>query len=128
MKVLIDDRSGLNVLYADMHDHMGISRKDLCPGRATFFSIILGAQATPLRSIRLPVTFGDPTNFQKEYLDFEVVEFASPYHALLEWPCYMKFKAVPHYSCLKRKIPSPRVAIMVATFTAEAFHCEQEGT
>ena len=79
----MDDGSSLNILYADTLNRMGISRKDLHPGRAPFFEIIPGAQATPLGSIRLPITFEDPANFRKEYLDFEVVDFASPYHALL---------------------------------------------
>lgn len=68
MKVLMDSGSGLNVLYIDTLDHMGILKKDLCPGGAPFFRIIPGAQATPLGSIQLPVTFVDPANFRKEYL------------------------------------------------------------
>ncbi|XP_066323225.1 uncharacterized protein [Miscanthus floridulus] len=107
MKVLMDGGSGLNILYADTLDHMGISRKDLFPGRAPFFKIIPRAQATPLRSIWLPIMFGDPANFWKEYLDFEVVDFASPYHGLLRRPCYGMFIAIPYYGCLKLKILGP---------------------
>ena len=95
-KVLMDDGSSLNVLYTDTLDRMGILRKSLRPSRAPFFRIIPGVQATPLGSIQLPVTFGDPTNFLKEILEFEVVDFTSPYHALLGCPCYVKFMAVPH--------------------------------
>jgi hypothetical protein len=62
-EVLMDGGSGLNILYDDTLDRMEISRKDLCPGVAPFFGIIPGAQTTPLGSIRLPVMFGDPTNF-----------------------------------------------------------------
>ncbi|XP_066316358.1 uncharacterized protein [Miscanthus floridulus] len=128
MKVLMDGGSGLNIMYADTLDHMGISRKDLRPSGAPFFRIIPRAQATPLRSIHLPVTFGEPANFRNEYLDFEVVDFASPYRALLGPPCYMKFMAIPHYGCLKLKIPNPRGVIMVATSMAKVYHCKQEGT
>ena len=64
----------------------------------------------------------------KEYFNFEVVDFASPYHALLGRPCYTKFMAVLHYGCLKLKIPGPRGVIVVATSVAEAYRCEQEGT
>ena len=123
----MDGRSGLNILYADTLVSMGISRKDLYPSRAPLFGMIPRAQATPLGSIRLPVMFGDPANFQKEYLNFEVVDFASPYHALLGRPCYMKFMAIPHYGCLKLKIPGPRGVIVVATSAAEVYRCEQEG-
>ena len=90
MKVLMDGGSGLNILYAGTLDRMGIPRANLCPGGAPFFGVIPRIQATPLRSIQLPITFRDPSNFWKEVLDFEVVDFTSPYHALLGRPCYTK--------------------------------------
>lgn len=62
---------------------MGIPRENLHHGGAPFFRIIPGVQDVPLESIQLPVTFGDPTNFQKEFHDFEVIDLSSPYHALL---------------------------------------------
>ena len=58
---------------------------------------------------------GDPSNFWKEVLEFEVVDFASPYHAMLGRPCYAKFMAIPHYGCLKVKMPEPRVVIVVTS-------------
>ncbi|XP_066334535.1 uncharacterized protein [Miscanthus floridulus] len=115
----MDGGSSLNILYADTLNRMGISRKDLRPGRAPFFGIIPGTQATPLGSIRLLFTFGDLANFWKEVLDFEVVNFASPYHGLLGQPCYAKLMAVPHYRCLKLKMLGPWGVIMVASSTAE---------
>lgn len=124
----MDGRSSLNILYVDTLDRMGILRKDLHPSGAPFFEIIPEAKATLLRSIRLPIMFGDSANFRKEYLDFKVVDFASPYHALLGQPCYAKFMAVLYYGCLKLKIPGPRGVIVVATSTVEVHHCEQEGT
>lgn len=63
MKVLMDSRSILNILYAKTLDCMGISRKDLRPGRAPFFGVIPRSQAYPLGSIWLPIVFGDLTNF-----------------------------------------------------------------
>ncbi|XP_066361192.1 uncharacterized protein [Miscanthus floridulus] len=117
----MDGGTGLNILYANMLDRMGTPRESLRHGRAPFYGIIPGVQATPLRSIHLPVTFGDPTNFQKELLDFKVVDFSIPYHALLAWPCYAKFMAIPHYGCLKLKTPGPRGVITMATSTTEAY-------
>ena len=72
--------------------------------------------------------FEDPANFRKEVLDFEVVDFAGAYHALLGRPCYTRFMAIPHYGCLKLKILSPRWVIVVAFSMVEAYHYEQEGT
>jgi hypothetical protein len=65
-------------------------------------------QATPLGSIRLPITIEELTNVRKEVLIFEVVDFLSTYHALLGWPCYTKFMVVPHNACMKLKMARPQ--------------------
>jgi hypothetical protein len=49
-----------------------------------------------LGRIRLHVTFGQPNNFHKEPLTFEVVDFPGVYHALLGRPCFAKFMVVPN--------------------------------
>lgn len=59
----MDGGSGLNVLYVDALDHMGIPRGSLHPDGGPFFRVIPNIQAIPLRSIQHPITFGDPTNF-----------------------------------------------------------------
>ena len=41
--------------------------------------------------------------------------------------CYAKFIAVPHYDCLKLKMPGPRGVITMASSMTEAYLCEQEG-
>ena len=43
-------------------------------------------------------------------------------------PCYAKFMAIPHYGCLKLKMPGPRGVITMASSTTEAYLYEQEGT
>lgn len=68
--------------------------------------------------------FGDPTNFRWELLDFEVVNFSSPYHALLGRSCYVKFMIVLHYGYLKLKMPSPWGVITMASSATEAYLCE----
>ena len=83
-KVLMDGGSGLNILYASTLDRMGISRNSLRPSMAPFYEIVLGKEAVPLGRIRLSVTFGQPDNFYKEQLTFEVVDFPGVYHALLD--------------------------------------------
>jgi hypothetical protein len=57
-KVLIDEGSGLNILYTSALDKMGVSRSTLCPSRALFYEIVLGKEVVPLGRIRLNVTFG----------------------------------------------------------------------
>ena len=47
-KVLMDGGSGLNIMYIEMLDAMGIDRARIRPTRAPFHGIMLGKQAMPL--------------------------------------------------------------------------------
>jgi hypothetical protein len=78
--------SGLNILYANTLERMGIPRSSLRPSKAQFYRVILGKEAVPLGRIWLNVTFGWPSNFRKEPLTFEVVDFLGINHALLGQP------------------------------------------
>jgi hypothetical protein len=71
----MDVGSGLNILYAETLDAMGINRAQLYPNGAPFHGIVLGERALPLGQIDLPISFGDMSNFRKETLTFEVVRF-----------------------------------------------------
>jgi hypothetical protein len=56
----------------------------------------------------LPVTFGESRdNYRTEYIKFEVADFETSYHAILGRPDIAKFMAVPHYTYLVLKMPSP---------------------
>ena len=59
------------------------------------------------------VVFGNESNFRKETLDFEVVNWRSQYHAILGRPAFARFMAVPHYAYLKLKMPGPRGVITI---------------
>ena len=82
-KVLMDEGSGLNIMYAETLDAMGIDRSRIRPTGALFHSIVPRKQAVSFGQIDLPITFGDPTNYTTETLTFEVVEFHGTYHAIL---------------------------------------------
>jgi len=123
-RVLMDGGSGLNILYVDTIDAMGIDRARLRPSGAPFHGVVLGKQAIPLGQIDLPVTFGDSSNFRKETLTFEVVGFKGAYHAILGRPCYAKFMAIPNYTYLKLKMPGLRGVITVGSTYQRAFQCE----
>jgi hypothetical protein len=71
----MDGGSGLNIVYANTLDKMGIPRSSLCPSKALFYGIVPGKEVVPLGRIRLNVTFGQTDNFRKEPLTFEVVDF-----------------------------------------------------
>ena len=47
-RVLMDEGSGLNVLYVDTLDTMCIPQSELRPAGSPFHGMILGAQAYPL--------------------------------------------------------------------------------
>jgi hypothetical protein len=111
----MDEGSGLNIMYTETLDAMGISQIQLRPSGAPFHGIILGKRALPLGQINLPITFGDPSNFRKKTLTFEVVGFCDTYHVVLGWPCYTKFMAIPNYTYLKLKMPGPNRVITVRT-------------
>ena len=74
----------------------------------------------------LPVTFGTPDNYRTELIKFEVADFESSYHAILERPALAKFMAVPHCVYLLLKMPRK---IGVLTFRGDlqkSFECEKE--
>nr|XP_034604632.1 uncharacterized protein LOC117864614 [Setaria viridis] len=122
----MDGGSGLNLLYAETLDAMGIDRSRLRPSKAPFHGVVPGKQATPLGQIDLPVTFGTPSNYRKEVLTFEVVGFRGTYHAILGRPCYAKFMAIPNYTYLKLKLPGPNGVITVGTTFQKAYECDVE--
>ena len=109
----MDGGSGLNILYAETLDDMGIDRSKVWPTGAPFHGVVPGHRAVPIGQIDLPVTFGGPANFRTEVLTFEVVGFHGAYHAILGRPCYAKFMAVPNYTYLKLKMPGPNGVITV---------------
>ena len=58
-KVLMDEDSGLNILYVDTLYTMRIPRSELHPVSSPFHGVILGTQAYPLGQIDLPITSGN---------------------------------------------------------------------
>jgi hypothetical protein len=62
---------------------MGIGRSQLWVNAVPFHGIVPGKRAHPLGQIDLPVYFRTPSNFRRETLTFEVVDFRGTYHAIL---------------------------------------------
>jgi hypothetical protein len=122
----MDGGSGLNIMYAETLDAMTISRMQLHPSGAPFHGIVLGKRALPLRQIDQPITFGDPSNFRKETLTFEVVGFHGTYHSVLGQPCYMKFMAILNYTYLKLKMLGPNGVITVCATYQHTYVCDVE--
>ena len=63
-KILIDGGSGLNILFASTLRQMGLEFGKIKPTKSSFYGIVLGNAAIPLRTISWPVTFGTPKNYR----------------------------------------------------------------
>jgi hypothetical protein len=80
----------------------------LTENASPFYGIVPGNAAIPLGSVVLPVTFGETReNYRTEYIKFKVTDFEISYHAILGKPAIAKFMAIPHYTYLVLKMPSP---------------------
>jgi hypothetical protein len=108
-KVLIDGGSGLNVLFTKTLKKLKLDITHmLTKSSSPFYGIVPGNAAIPLGLVVLPVTFEETReNYRTEYIKFEVADFESSYHAILGRPAITKFMAVPHYTYLVLKMPSP---------------------
>jgi hypothetical protein len=104
-KVFMDGGSGLNLIFLDTIQSMGITMRMLEDSDTRFHGILPTSPAYSLGKAYLNVVFGKPDNFRKEKIEFEVVNWESQYHAILGRPAYAKFMAVPHYAYLKLKMP-----------------------
>src|SRR5438132_535649 len=125
-RVLIDGGSGLNILFAKTLDDMKIPRSKLKRSRAPFHGVIPGTSATPLGTIKLPVTFGSRENFWTEDITFEVTDFEAAYHAILGRPALTKFMAVSHYTYMLMKLPGPNGVISLQGDVRRSYDCDME--
>jgi hypothetical protein len=77
-KVLMDGGSSLNVIYAETLGLLGVDLSAIRAGAAPFHGIVPGKRVLPLGQLDLPICFRTPSNFRKETLTFEVVDFEGP--------------------------------------------------
>jgi hypothetical protein len=99
----------------------------LTKSTSPFYGIIPGNVVIPLGSVVLPVTFGETReNYRTEYIKFEVANFETSYHAILSRPAITKFMAVPHYTYLILKMPSPTGVLSLQVDLKISFDCDTE--
>ena len=126
-KVFMDGGSGLNLLFANTMRAMGLTVDMLKESDTGFHGIIPTRPAYSLGKTSLDVVFGTPSNFRKEKIEFEVVDWESQYHAILGRPAFAKFMAVPHYAYLKLKMPGNNgTPITVHGSFARSDTCDRE--
>jgi hypothetical protein len=99
----------------------------LTKSTSPFYGIIPGNAAIPLGSVVLPVTFGETrVNYCTDYIKFEVADFETSYHAILGRLAITKFMAVPHYTYLVLKMPSPAGVLSLQGDLKISFDCDTE--
>jgi hypothetical protein len=105
---------------------MCISLENQKPTDCSFHGIVPGAANYTLGKIELDVYFADSSNYRREKLEFEVMNWPSQYHAILGRPAFAKFMAVPHYACLTLKILGPKGTITVQGSFEVSNTCDKE--
>jgi hypothetical protein len=99
----------------------------LTKSTSPFYSIIPRNTAIPLGSVVLPVNFGKTReNYCTEYIKFEVADFETSYHTILSRPAIANFMAVPHYTYLVLKMPSPAGVLSLQGDLKISFDCDTE--
>ena len=76
-KVFMDGGSSLNLIYADTLRKIKIPMDNLLPTETSFLVIVPGKPTYPLGATHLDVIFGTPSNFRKEKIEFEVIDWPS---------------------------------------------------
>jgi hypothetical protein len=127
-KVLIDGGNGLNVLFTKTLKKMKLDITHmLTKSTSPFYGIVPRNAAIPLGSVVLSVTFGETReNYHTEYIKFEIADFKTSYHAILGRPAIAKFMAVPHYTYLVLKMPSPIGVLSLQGHLKISFDCDTE--
>jgi hypothetical protein len=73
-RVFMDAGSGIKLIYARTLKAMSISLECLKPTDCSFHGIVPGSANYPLGRIELDVFFGNSSNYQREKLEFEVMD------------------------------------------------------
>jgi hypothetical protein len=110
-RTLIDGGAGLNIISIEVFEKMQVPYHRIMPTRP-FFGVTEGS-TTPIRQVRLPVTFGTRDNKRTESLDFDIAYIVLPYNAILGYPALARFMAATHHSFNTLKIPGTNGTITV---------------
>jgi hypothetical protein len=76
-RVFMDAGSGINLIYARTLKAMNISLESLKPIDCSFHGIVPGSTNYPLGKVELDVCFGNSSNYRREKLEFEVMDWPS---------------------------------------------------
>jgi hypothetical protein len=123
-KVLIDGGARLNIIFLETLRKMGLDFAGLItPTGVSFYGIVPSKAAMLLGQITLLVMFGTQTNYRTEFIQFEIADFETSYHAIIGRPTLAKFMAIPHYPYLMFKMLGPHRICSLRNDLKRAFDC-----
>ena len=111
-RVLVDNESSTDIIFASTFDKMGIGREKLEPANSHLQGFS-GERVLPLGSIQLVLTLGDPPCQAITTMRFPIVDSLSTYNILLGRPSLNAMRAIPSAYHLVIKFPTANGVGMV---------------
>ena len=111
-RVLVDNGSSVDIIFASVFDKIGIGREKLEPVNACLRGFS-GERILPLGSIQLMLTLGDPPCQATTTVRFLIVDAPSAYNMLLGRPSLNAIRAVPSAYHMVIKFPTENGVGMV---------------